>query len=88
MSMIYDVAVVGATGLVGETVLAILQERNFPVGNIHLLASERSVGIKKQFKGKNIQVENLQDFDFFPSANCLVLCRWRRLGKIRSDRGG
>ncbi len=64
MSMIYDVAVVGATGLVGETVLAILQERDFPVGNIHLLASERSVGIKKQFKGKNIQVENLQDFDF------------------------
>ena len=64
MSMTYDVAVVGATGLVGETVLSILEQRNFPVGSIYLLASERSVGTKIQFKGKNISVENLQDFDF------------------------
>ena len=64
MSMTYDVAVVGATGLVGETVLSILEQRNFPVGTIYLLASERSAGTKIQFKGKNISVENLQDFDF------------------------
>ena len=64
MSMTYDVAVVGATGLVGETVLSILEEREFPVGAIYLLASERSVGVKIQFKGASVSVENLQDFDF------------------------
>ncbi len=64
MSMTYDVAVVGATGLVGETVLSILEQRDFPVGAIYLLASERSAGTKIQFQGKNISVENLQDFDF------------------------
>lgn len=64
MSMTYDVAVVGATGLVGETLLSILEERSFPVGNIYLLASERSVGVKIQFKGKTINVEALLDFDF------------------------
>jgi len=39
MERFFDVAVVGATGLVGETLLAILEERKFPVGNIYLLAS-------------------------------------------------
>ncbi|MCJ8340129.1 MAG: aspartate-semialdehyde dehydrogenase [Pseudomonadales bacterium] len=64
MSITYDVAVVGATGLVGETVLSILEQRNFPIGTIYLLASERSVGKKIQFQGKSVSVENLQDFDF------------------------
>ncbi|EPJ45949.1 MAG: aspartate-semialdehyde dehydrogenase [Osedax symbiont Rs2] len=64
MSMTYDVAVVGATGLVGETLLSILEQRNFPVGAVYLLASERSAGTKIQFQGKSISVENLQDFDF------------------------
>ena len=64
MSMTYDVAIVGATGLVGETLLSILEERNFPVGSIYLLASENSAGSKIQFSGKNITVETLQDFDF------------------------
>ncbi|NQZ30265.1 MAG: aspartate-semialdehyde dehydrogenase [Oceanospirillaceae bacterium] len=64
MDMTYDVAIVGATGLVGETLLSILEERNFPVGSVYLLASERSVGVKIQFKGKTIKVELLLDFDF------------------------
>lgn len=64
MSMTYDVAIVGATGLVGETLLSLLEERSFPVGDIYLLASERSAGVKIQFKEKSISVENLQDFDF------------------------
>lgn len=64
MSKLIDVAVVGATGLVGETVLSILEQREFPIASLHLLASERSVGVKVMYDGKNISVENLQDFDF------------------------
>ncbi len=44
MSQQYNVAVLGATGAVGETILEVLQERKFPVGEIFLLASERSEG--------------------------------------------
>ncbi len=64
MSKNYDVAVVGATGAVGETMMEILEERNFPVGNLYPLASERSVGKRIQFKGQSVKVENLADFDF------------------------
>ena len=60
----YDVAVVGATGLVGETMIEILEQRDFPVGSLYALASERSVGKSIQFRGKNIKVRNLADFDF------------------------
>lgn len=60
----YDVAVVGATGAVGETILSILEQRDFPVRNIYPLASERSAGKKVQFKGRNITIENLAEFDF------------------------
>ncbi len=50
------VAVVGATGLVGNVMLKILEERNFPVDELLLVASERSVGKKIKFKGKDIEV--------------------------------
>jgi len=60
----YDVAVVGATGLVGETMIEILEQRDFPVGTLYALASERSVGKIVQFCGKNIKVRDLADFDF------------------------
>lgn len=60
----YDVAVVGATGAVGETMLSILEERKFPIGNIYPLASSRSAGGKIQFNGKNIKIGDLADFDF------------------------
>lgn len=60
----YDIAVVGATGAVGETMLSILEERKFPVGNIYPLASSRSAGGNIQFNGKNIKIGNLADFDF------------------------
>ena len=62
----YDVAVVGATGAVGETMLSILEERNFPIRNLYPLASSRSAGGTIQFKGKNIKITNLADFDFAP----------------------
>ncbi|PCI21455.1 MAG: aspartate-semialdehyde dehydrogenase [Piscirickettsiaceae bacterium] len=60
----YDIAVVGATGAVGETMLSILEQRNFPVGNLYPLASSRSAGGYIQFKGKNVKIGNLADFDF------------------------
>lgn len=50
------VAIVGATGLVGNVMLNILEERNFPVDELLLVASERSVGKKIKFKGKDITV--------------------------------
>jgi aspartate-semialdehyde dehydrogenase len=60
----FDVAVVGATGVVGESMLEILAERKFPVGKIFALASERSVGMKVAFGNRELTVENLADFDF------------------------
>jgi len=60
----YNVAVVGATGAVGETLISILEERNFPVGQLFPLASERSAGTKVMFRGKPVVVQNLADFDF------------------------
>ncbi len=57
------VAVVGATGAVGETMLAILQERDFPVGRLVALASERSAGTKIRFRGEDIVIQDLASFD-------------------------
>ncbi|HHM04184.1 MAG TPA: aspartate-semialdehyde dehydrogenase [Gammaproteobacteria bacterium] len=64
MSKQYDVAVVGATGAVGETMMSILAERNFPVGTLYPLASERSAGNRVEFKGRHLTVQNLAEFDF------------------------
>ncbi len=64
MSALYDVAVVGATGAVGETMLAILEERNFPVRNLYPLASSRSAGKTIMFNGKTVKVTDLAEFDF------------------------
>jgi len=64
MTKEYDVAVVGATGAVGETMMAILEQRDFPIRNLYPLASARSAGSKIQFKGKNYTVQDLSEFDF------------------------
>ncbi len=64
MSKTVDVAVVGATGAVGETMISILEERDFPVGRLYPLASERSAGSKVMFRNKSHIVQNLADFDF------------------------
>jgi aspartate-semialdehyde dehydrogenase len=56
----YNVAVVGATGLVGRTMIRVLEERNFPVDELLPLASERSVGKEVVFHGKNIPVQKLE----------------------------
>lgn len=64
MTETYDVAVVGATGAVGEAIIAILEERDFPVGNLYALASSRSAGSTIRFKGNSVQVTDLAEFDF------------------------
>src|SRR5215467_1349892 len=60
----YKVAMAGATGAVGEALLAILKERKFPVGELVPLASERSAGSKVEFGNRSITVRNLADYDF------------------------
>lgn len=64
MSELYNVAVVGATGAVGKAILEILEERNFPVGELYPLASERSAGDTVVFNNRSVLVENLAEFDF------------------------
>ena len=63
MSKTYKVAVVGATGAVGEVMLSILAERRFPVGELVALASERSAGGKVSFGNREIVVRDLAAFD-------------------------
>ena len=59
----FTVAIVGATGAVGETMLSILAERDFPVGKLVLLASARSAGTQVDFKGQKVDVLDLETFD-------------------------
>ncbi|MEO1378259.1 MAG: aspartate-semialdehyde dehydrogenase, partial [Cyanobacteria bacterium J06635_10] len=61
MSQAYRVAVLGATGAVGTELLELLEERNFPLAELKLLASERSSGKELPFKGKKITVEVLNE---------------------------
>jgi len=64
MSKKFNVAVAGATGAVGQTMIKVLEERNFPVNEIRYLASERSVGKILKFKGADVPVQKL-DHDSF-----------------------
>ena len=60
----YNVCVVGATGAVGETLLSILAEQHFPVGQVYALASARSAGKRVPFGDTNLVVQDLAAFDF------------------------
>lgn len=64
MSKQYKVAIMGATGVVGREMLKILEEREFPVSSLRLLASERSVGLRLSFRGKDIPIELLTHDSF------------------------
>ena len=64
MTRKFDIAVVGATGIVGEAILEILADRKFPVGKVHALASERSVRRKAIFGNRQLSVSDLAEFDF------------------------
>ena len=60
----FRVAVIGATGLVGETLITVLEERNFPVSELHALASDRSLGRSVSFRGRRYPVQELAEFEF------------------------
>ena len=64
MSKTYNVAVLGATGAVGETMLSILAERNFPVGQVYALASSRSAGKTVAFGESSLTVQDVAQFDW------------------------
>lgn len=64
MTRKFNIAIVGATGVVGETILNILEERKFPVGNLFPLASSRSAGETVIFKNKPVLVQDVANFDF------------------------
>ncbi|WP_213876628.1 aspartate-semialdehyde dehydrogenase [Pseudomonas sp. dw_358] len=64
MTQPLDIAVIGATGTLGETLVQILEERDFPVGNLYLLASSESAGHAVAFRGKNVRVREVDAFDF------------------------
>jgi len=64
MSQKYNIAVVGATGAVGNEIIQILEQRDFPIDNLYLLASTKSKGKKIEFKGEELIVEDLAEFDF------------------------
>ncbi len=60
----YNVAVVGATGMVGRTFIKVLEERNFPIKNLLLFASKKSEGTNLEFKGKPYKVKELREDSF------------------------
>lgn len=60
----YNIAVVGATGMVGRTMLQVLQERQFPIDNLYLFASAKSAGQTVRVNGKDYTVEELNDHSF------------------------
>jgi len=64
MTQTFDIAVIGATGTVGETLVQILEELAFPVGTLYLLAGSNSAGASVPFRGKNVRVREVDEFDF------------------------
>ncbi|GIT23380.1 MAG: hypothetical protein CM1200mP40_30620 [Gammaproteobacteria bacterium] len=77
-----NVAVVGATGAVGEIMLEILAERDFPVNELYPLASERSAGTTVMYKNKPVTVGNLAEFDFSKAQIGLFFCWWQHFRRI------
>jgi len=64
MAQKFDVCVLGATGLVGKTIIEILEQRDFPINKLYPLASARSAGEFIEYKGESIEVLNADNFDF------------------------
>tara|TARA_Y100001936_G_scaffold210500_1_gene217354 strand:- start:1844 stop:2839 length:996 start_codon:yes stop_codon:yes gene_type:complete len=59
-----NIAIVGATGNVGRKIIEVLEKKNFSINNLYLVASPKSAGLKLKFNSKEIEVENLETFDF------------------------
>ena len=60
-----DIAIVGATGNVGRKTLEVLEKKELTIDNLYLVASSKSAGKKINFKGKDLEVFDLEYFDFF-----------------------
>ncbi|GGZ10730.1 MULTISPECIES: aspartate-semialdehyde dehydrogenase [Shewanella] len=90
MSQEYNVVVLGASGAVGQTMIEILEERNFPVANLYPLASSRSAGNTVTFHGKQLDIIDVETFDWsqaqigFFSAGGDVSAKW---APIAADAG-
>ncbi|PMG28045.1 aspartate-semialdehyde dehydrogenase [Shewanella sp. 10N.286.52.C2] len=82
MSQEFNVIVLGASGAVGQTMIEILEERNFPVANLYPLASSRSAGETVSFNGKQVEILDVDTFDWstaqigFFSAGGDVSAKW------------
>jgi len=87
MSRSWNVAVLGATGLVGGTILSILEQRNFPVGEIFPLASARSAGRTVKFKGRDVAVLDVDKFDF-SRAQIGLFSAGASVSKVHAPRAG
>jgi asd_B: aspartate-semialdehyde dehydrogenase len=80
------VAIVGASGAVGQEFLRILAERNFPMDDLVLFGSERSAGRKYNFKGKDYEVKLLQHNDDFKDVDIAFhICWWRHFRRVCRD---
>jgi len=69
-----NIAIAGATGNVGRKIIEVLEKRNFPIDNLYLLASKNSQGKKIKFLEKEIEVEDLTNFDFSKAAIAFFCC--------------
>jgi len=69
-----NIAIAGATGNVGRKIIEVLEKRNFPIDNLYLLASKNSQGKKIKFLEKEIEVEDLTNFDFSKAAVAFFCC--------------
>ncbi len=87
MAQQFDVAVLGATGLVGQHLIEILEQRDFPVKRLIPLASSRSAGGFVTFKGKQIEVLDAETFDWTRSPDRFVF-RWRQRFCLVCTKGG
>ena len=87
MSRRWNVAVLGATGLVGGNMLSILEQRDFPVGELYPLASAKSVGKTVRFKGKEFPVLDVETFDF-TKAQVGLFSAGASVSKVHAVRAG
>ena len=79
MTRTFDIAVIGATGSVGEALVQLLEEREFPVANLHVIASGESAGSSVSYKGKNLRVKTWKPL-ISPA------CAWRSLQRVARSR--
>lgn len=87
----YNVAVVGATGMVGRTFLKVLEESNLPVENYYLMASKRSAGSKITFMGKEYIIEELTENSFDKDIDIVLMSAGgstsQKFAPIAADKG-